>query len=98
MRRSVSRLWAWTVLASAVSLAVTPSKGLAFQLAEPKNGAVVKAGEAMIVKVAIPPGLPVVKVTYTLYEEDRAPEDRVEALPTAVAQAAPFEAKVPVPL
>lgn len=97
MRRSMSLLWAWTVLASAASLAVTPSEGRAFELAEPRNGAVVKAGEAMKVKVAIPPGLPVVKVTYTLYEEDRAPEDRVEALPTAVAQSAPFEAEVRVP-
>jgi hypothetical protein len=97
MRRSISLLPAWAVLASAVSLAMTPSESLAFQLTEPKNGAVVKAGEAMKVKVAFPPGLPVVKVTYTLYEEDRAPEDRVEALPTAVVQAAPFGAEVRVP-
>jgi len=97
MPRSVSLVWAWTVLASAVSFAVTPPEGLAFQLTEPKNGAVVKAGEAMKVKVAIPPGMPVVTMTYTLYEEDRAPEDRVEALPTAVAQSAPFEAEVRIP-
>src|SRR6266508_4038 len=97
MPRSVSLVWAWTVLASAVSFAVTPPEGLAFQLTEPKNGAVVKAGESMNVKVAIPPGMPVVKVTYTLYEEDRAPEDRVEALPTAVAQSAPFDAAVRLP-
>ena len=98
MRRSVSLLPAWVVLVWAFSLAIPVSESLAFQLAEPNNGAVVKAGEAMKMKVAIPPGLPVVKVTYTLYEEDRAPEDRVEALPTAVAQAAPFGAEVPVPL
>ena len=98
MRRSLSLLSAWAGLAAVASLAITPSESLAVQLAEPRNGAVVKAGEAMKVKVAIPPGLPVVKVTYTLYEEDRAPEDRVEALPTAVAQAAPFGAEVPVPL
>lgn len=98
MRRSLSLLSAWAVLAWAFPLAIPVSESLAFQLAEPKNGAVVKAGAVMKMKVAIPPGLPVVKVIYTLYEEDRAPEDRVEALPTAVAQAAPFGAEVPVPL
>lgn len=98
MRRNVSVLPAWAVLAWVVPLAIPVSESLAFQLTEPKNGAVVKAGGALKVKVKIPPGMPVVKVTYTLYEEDRAPEDRVEALPTAVAQSAPFEAAVPVPL
>ena len=86
------------LLGAACMLAAQASDASAFQLAEPKNGAVVKAGGAVKVKVKIPPGLPVVKVTYTLYEEDRAPEDRVEALPTAVVQSAPFEAEVPVPI
>ena len=99
MRRSVSLLWAWAVLASAAALAMTPSEGMAFQLTEPRNGAVVQAGKAMKVKVAIPPGLPVVGVTYTLYEEDRALDDiKVETPPTVEAGAAPFEAGMPVPM
>jgi len=51
----------------------------------------------MKVKVAIPPGLPVGKVTYTLLEVDRALEDKVEAPPTFVTQAPPFEAEILIP-
>ena len=93
MRRRVS-----LVAASVLTLAMQAPAAVAFQLAEPKNGAVVKPGDAMTIKVAIPPGLPVVNVTYTLYEEGRAPEDKVEAPPQVVAQAAPFEAAMPVPV
>lgn len=92
MRRKVGLL-----MAAAVALSIQAHEAVAFQLAEPRNGAVVKAGDTMKVKVDLL-GLPVVKVTYTLYEEDRAPEDKVEAPPQVVAQSAPFEAEVPVPL
>lgn len=92
MRRRVSLL-----MASAVALSIQTHEAFAFQLAEPRNGVVVQAGNTMKVKVDLL-GLPVVKVTYTLYEEDRAPEDKVEAPPVVVAQSAPFEAEVPVPL
>lgn len=94
MRGRVSLL-----LALAGALAMLAPEALAFQLAEPKSGAVVKPGEAMKVKVLIPPGLPVVKVTYTLFEEDRPLDDiRVEAPPSVTAQDAPFEAELPIPL
>ena len=93
MRRKVSVL-----MASALTLAIQAPEAFAFQLAEPRNGAMVRPGGMIKVKVAIPPGLPVVQVTYTLYEEDRAPEDKVESPPQVVAQSAPFEAAVPVPL
>ena len=93
MRRRVS-----LVAASVLTLTIQVPAAVAFQLAEPKNGAVVKPGDAMTIKVAIPPGLPVVNVTYTLYEEGRAPEDKVEALPQVVAPAPPFEAAMPVPV
>jgi len=71
----------------------------AFQLAEPEAGTVVKSGDMMRVKVAVPPGLPVVKVTYTLFIEERPLDDiKVETPPSATAQAAPFEADLPIPL
>lgn len=92
MRGRVSLL-----MASAVALSIQTPEAFAFQLAEPRNGVVVQAGNTMKVKVDLL-GLPVVKVTYTLYEEGRAPEDKVEAPPVVVAQSAPFEAEVPVPL
>lgn len=86
------------VRVSVVVLALQASEASAFQVAEPRNGAVIKPGDALKVKVAIPQGLPVVHVIYTLYEEDRAPEDKVEALPQVVAQSAPFEAALQVPV
>src|SRR5256886_12565325 len=49
-------------------------------------------------KVRFQPGLPVVKVTYTLFEEDRALDDiKVEAPPTVEATGPPFDAAIPVP-
>ena len=93
MRRKVNVLMAF-----ALTLAIQAPEAFAFQLTEPKNGAMVRPGGMMKIKVAIPPGLPVVKVTYTLYEEDRAPEDKVESPPQVVAPAAPFEAEMLVPL
>jgi hypothetical protein len=93
MRRTVS-----LVLASALTLAIQAPEAFAFQVAEPKSGTVVKAGEAMKVKVEVPPGLPVVQVTYTVYEEDRAPEEKVEAPLSVTAPAAPFEAELPIPV
>lgn len=93
MPRKVSLL-----LALVGALAMQVSEAFAFQLAEPRNGAVVRPGDVMKVKVAIPPGLPVAKVVYTLYEEGRAPEDKVEDPPQVVAQAPPFEAALQVPI
>jgi hypothetical protein len=86
------------VMVFAMTLAMQAPVVCAFQLAEPTNGMVIKPGDALKVKVAIPHGLPVVRVTYTLYEEDRAPEDKVEAPPQVVAQSAPFEAALQVPI
>lgn len=70
----------------------------AVQLIEPKNGAVVRPGEIMKIKVAMPAGLPVVKVTYTLVEQDRALEDKVEDPPVVVAVASPFDAEIAIPI
>lgn len=86
------------VMASAMTLAIQAPEVCAFQVAEPGTGAVVRPGETMKIKVEIPSGLPVVHVVYTLYEEDRAPEDTVEAPPRVVAQSAPFEAALQVPI
>ncbi|TAL10505.1 MAG: hypothetical protein EPO02_07295 [Nitrospirae bacterium] len=85
-------------MAAVCALAMQAPDVCAFQLAEPRSGAVLRPGDAMKVRVEIPPGLPVVQVAYTLYEEDRAPEDKVDAPPQAVAQAPPFEATLQVPL
>src|SRR5947209_20591415 len=98
MRRWVGfRVWA--VLAGALwTLAAVESDAFAFQVSEPGEGAVVTPGEAMKVKVRFQPRLPVVKVTYTLFEEERALDDiKVEAPPTVEATAAPFDAALPVP-
>ncbi len=86
------------LMAFAVALAIQASEVFALQVTEPNNGTVIKPGDVMKVKVEIPPGLPVMQVTYTLYEEDRAPEDKVEAPPQVVAQSAPFEAAIPIPV
>ncbi|MBI3810533.1 MAG: hypothetical protein HY284_08785 [Nitrospirae bacterium] len=86
------------VMASAMTLVIQAPEVCAFQVAEPGTGAVVRPGDAMKIKVEIPSGLPVVYVIYTLYEEDRAPEDTVEAPPQVVAQSAPFEAALQVPI
>src|SRR5437879_13452406 len=60
---------------------------------------VVRPGEAMKVKVSFQPRLPVVKVTYTHFEEERALDDiKVESPPMVEAMAAPFDAAMPVPV
>src|SRR5712692_4766914 len=98
MRRRVS-IRVGTVLVGALwTLAAVESEAFAVQVSDPKKGAVVRPGEAMKVKVRFQPGLPVVRVTYTLFEEDRALDDiKVEAPPTVEATAAPFDAAMPVP-
>ncbi len=69
----------------------------AVQIAEPSTGAVVRPGTPVKVKVTIPPGLPVRKVTYTLMEEDRALEDKVES-PLSISTAAPpFDVDLAIP-
>jgi hypothetical protein len=99
MRRRVSyRVWA--VLAGVLwTQAAIDSEAVAFQVSEPGKGAVVRPGEAMKVRVRFQPGLPVVKVTYTLFEEERALDDiKVEAPPMVEAMAAPFDAAMLVPV
>src|SRR3989454_10872793 len=98
------RRWAsfrvWAVLAGALwTLAAVESEAFAFQVSEPVEGAVVRPGEAMKVKVRFQPRLPVGKVTYTLFEEERALDDiKVETPPMVEATAAPFDRAVPVPV
>src|SRR5437660_3967364 len=95
------RVWlrAGAVLAGARwTLSGSESESFALQISEPKQGVVVRSGEAMKVKVRFQPGLPVVKVTYTLFEEDRALDDiKVETPPTVEATGPPFDAVLPVP-
>ena len=86
------------LMASACALVMQAVGVCAFQLVEPGNGSVIRPGDVMKVKVEIPPGLPVVQVTYTLYEEGRALEDKVEAPSQVVAQERPFEAALQVPI
>lgn len=84
---------------SAVAFVLQASGAFAFQVAEPRNGAVVRPGEMMKVKVEVPSRLPVVQVTYTLFEEDRPLDDiKVDTPPSVTAQTAPFDAELPVPL
>lgn len=89
---------ALAVLAVVVAVGCFSSEVSAIQLIEPKTGALVRPGEGMKVKVSIPPGMPVEKVTYTLLEQDRALEDKVETLPVVVAESSPFEAEMPIPM
>ena len=86
------------LLASACTLATQVPEAFAFQLIEPKNGAVVRSGASLKANVEIPPGLPLVKVIYTLVEEGRAPEEKVESPPTVEVVSVPFEAMIPVPI
>lgn len=94
----------WLALVgSAVTMAGATCESLAitflpYRITEPRNGAVIRPGTMMKVKVGFPsPVTPVVKVTYTLLEEDRAMEDKVEAPPRVTAASAPFEAEILVP-
>src|SRR5437879_13660932 len=98
MRRRVSfRVWA--VLAGALwTQASIESEAVAFQVSEPGKGAVVRPGEATKVRVRFQPGLPVVKVTHTLSEEERALDDiRVAAPPMVEGMADPFDAAMRAP-
>ena len=63
----------------------------------PEKSAIVSPGTLMKMRIGIPSALPVAKVTYTLLEEDRALEDKVERPPSITSEAAPFEAELPVP-
>jgi hypothetical protein len=85
-------------LAVMVALGGFSSEVSGIQLIEPKAGAMAKPGEGMKVKVNIPPGMPVERVVYTLLEQDRALEDKVEYLPTVTAESSPFEAEMPIPV
>ena len=94
----------WLALVgSAVTMAGATCESLAitflpYRITEPRNGAVIRPGTMMKVKVGFPsPVTPVVKVTYTLLEEDRALEDKVEAPPRVTGASAPFEAEILVP-
>ncbi len=99
MRRRVSFRVGAVLVGALWTLAAIESEAFAVQVSEPKKGAVVRPGEAMKVKVRFQPGLPVVKVTYTLFEEDRALDDiKVEAPPMVEATAAPFDAAMLVPV
>src|SRR5436309_15856942 len=99
MRRWVGfRVWA--VLAGALwTLAAVESDAFAFQVLEPGEGAVVTPGEPMKVKVRFQPRWPVVKVTYTLFEEEGAWDDIKVAAPRPVAAtAAPVDAAFRAPV
>ncbi|HZC67819.1 MAG TPA: hypothetical protein VE201_04295 [Nitrospirales bacterium] len=99
MRRRASLRVGAVLVGALWTLVGIESESFAVQVSEPKKGAVVKPGEAMKVKVRFQPGLPVVKVTYTLFEEDRALDDiKVEAPPMVEATAAPFDAAISVPV
>jgi hypothetical protein len=87
-----------TIVGAVGGIAAEASDVSAVQLAEPTNGAIVRPGAALNIKLSVPPGLPVSKVTYTLLEEDRAMEDKVEDPPAITAEAAPFNVMMPVPL
>jgi K319-like protein len=69
----------------------------ALEIIRPAKGSVVRPGATMRIQVTVPPGLPVAKVTYTLMEEDRAIEDKVESPLSTVADSAPFEADMTMP-
>jgi len=98
MRRRVSVRVGAVLVGALWTLAAVKSESFAVQVSDPKKGAVVRPGEVMKVKVRFQPGLPVVKVTYTLFEEDRALDDiKVDAPPMVEAMAAPFDAEMPVP-
>jgi hypothetical protein len=68
----------------------------AIQITDPPKGAVIRPGPTKL-RIAIPDGLPVAKVTYTFLEADRALEDKVEAPPSVTAEAPPFEAELVIP-
>jgi hypothetical protein len=91
-------LGASVVLVGVFAIAGHAPDASAVQLIEPKNGAVVRSGGVMKIKIGVPAGLPVVKVTYMLLEQDRALEDKVDVPPMVVAQSSPFEAEMLIPM
>lgn len=92
----LSRAVASVGLVCALALWAPPV--LAIQLTVPENGAIVRPGATMTIRIEVPQGLPVKKVTYTLLEEERVPEDRVDEPVTAVGTSPPFDAAMTIPL
>lgn len=81
-----------------VSILSVSAESSGIQITDPEKAATVRPGDTMKMKIRIPAGLPVAKVTYTLLKEDRAPEDKVEPPPSITADVGPFDAEMLVPL
>lgn len=94
------RLMARAVMAGTLAaVTIGMSESFAFQITAPRKGEVVRSGASMKMKVNVAPGMPVVKVTYTLFVEDRPLDEiKVEAPPSVESTTPPFEAEMPVPL
>ncbi|HEY3197214.1 MAG TPA: hypothetical protein VGJ57_04305 [Nitrospirales bacterium] len=89
--------WFSAILANFVIVAAAYAESPSIQITAPAKNAAFKPGTSIKIEISIPPGLPVAKVTYTLLEEDRALEDKVEPPPSSTSEVAPFEAELPIP-
>jgi len=97
MRRRQGLVRTLTILGSVGVFLASGFGADAVEIIHPAKGTVVRPGATMKIKVTIPAGLPVAKVTYTLLEEDRAIEDKVELPLSTAADSAPFEADMTIP-
>ena len=90
-------IWLSAILVNVTILSLAYGESSSVQITAPEKTMTVMSGTSMKMRIDIPTGLPVAKVAYTLLEEDRALEDKVEPPPSATAEMAPFEAEMPVP-
>ena len=89
--------WLSAILVNLTLVSVAHGESSSIQITAPEKSAAFRPGASMKMRIDIPPGLPVAKVTYTLLEEDRALEDKVEPPPSSTSETAPFEAELPIP-
>ena len=78
-------------------MALAGLDALALEMLEPPKGSIVRPGTALKIKLSSQAELPVAKVTYSMLEEDRAFEDKVEEPPSVSTDAPPFEAALAIP-
>src|SRR5687768_15135690 len=90
--------WLWASFVTFAMICAVSAESYAIQITDPEKASTVRPGDTMKVKIRIPAGLPVSRVTDAFLEEERALEDKVER-PLAVSSVVgPFDAEMLVPL
>jgi len=89
--------WLAAILVNLIIVSLAHGESFSIQISAPEKSAALRPGTSMKTGIDVPAGLPVSKVTYTLLEEDRALEDKMELPPSSSSDLAPFQADLPIP-